>query len=263
MDLVEAKVRTSTASERHPWETARIAVVQKLIERYATLRRESLVIDVGCGDTFVVEQLARAYPDVSFYAVDTAFTAELIGLYRMKTAANVQLASSLDAIVLPQRAAASLVLLMDVIEHIADDRAFLRDVGARPYVAAGQTRFLITVPAYQMLFSSHDVFLGHYRRYSTRTLRRCLEASGLDVLASGYFFASLLPIRVLQVLRERLTRRDRAAEVTGVANWNGGALSAWCVRQWLMFDAACARGLQQMGITVPGLSHYAICRKSA
>ena len=80
MDLAEARARTSgeqTAESRHPWETARLDVVDRLIAAHVRLAPDSTVLDVGCGDTFVAEQLSARYPGARFCAVDTAFTEDL------------------------------------------------------------------------------------------------------------------------------------------------------------------------------------------
>jgi hypothetical protein len=169
---------------------------------------------------------------------------------------------SLESIEPPLARPASLVLLMDVIEHIERDRAFLADVCRRPFVGP-ETQFLVTVPAYQALFCSHDSFLGHYRRYSNRTLRSCLEDSGLRVVDIGYFFASLLPIRLLQVFKERVIGSRPVQETTGLVSWQGGNAAAALLRSVLSLDARMAMLLKTMGITVPGLSNYALCVKSA
>ena len=92
---------------------------------------------------------------------------------------------------------------------------------ARPYID-GNTRLLITVPAYQSLFSSHDSFLGHYRRYSNGSLRRLIERSGFKVLDIGYFFGSLLPVRILQVIKERLFGLKPDQPTSGIVTWTGG-----------------------------------------
>ena len=264
MDLAEARERTAGGVDpglRHPWETARLEVVRRLIDAHVALGPGAVVLDIGCGDTFVAEQLAAAYPEASFCAVDTAFTDELIASYRARLAARrVTPYASLDDMPAPDRPVA-LVLLMDVIEHIEDPCGFLRALVARPYIDR-QTRFLITVPAFQALFCSHDTFLGHYRRYSSRLLREHAAASGLDVGEIGYFFFSLLPLRLAQVARERLVRSKSAAATTGLVTWSGGPASAGMLRQALVWDASLALWLNRIGVVVPGLSNYAICRKS-
>jgi hypothetical protein len=263
MDLAEARAREYRTLVRHPWETARVDVVGRLIRRHVRLDGDAIVMDIGCGDTFVVEQLAAVYSDAWFYAIDTAFTDELASYYRARLDnARILPSPSLEALQPPPRRPASLILLMDVIEHIDDDRAFLIDLGRRPFVDR-ETRFLVTVPAYQSLFSSHDAFLGHYRRYSNRTLRDRLEQSGLRILAMGYFFASLLPIRLLQVIKERLLGLKPGRASTGLVTWRGSEASAAIMRNVLAMDARASMLLSAAGLTVPGLSNYAICVKSA
>jgi 2-polyprenyl-3-methyl-5-hydroxy-6-metoxy-1,4-benzoquinol methylase len=85
---------------------------------------------------------------------------------------------------------ADLVLMMDVLEHVEDDLALLKT-----YVRAVQpgTHFLITVPAFQWLWSGHDVFLEHYRRYTLAGVESLLRAGGLELRKGAYFFGLLLP----------------------------------------------------------------------
>src|ERR1700732_2742611 len=242
---------------------ARVAVVSKIIRRDVALERDAIVLDIGCGDTFVAEQLAADCPGALFYAIDTAFTPELIDRYeaRLKTG-RIRPFASLDAIAPPLEKPVSLVLLMDVIEHIEDDTAFLTELLDRPYVGL-RTKFLITVPSYQALFCSHDVFLGHYRRYSRRLLRKRLEASGLRVIDIGCFFFSLLPVRLVQVIKERLLGLKPGKISSGLVTWNGGAASAAMLREALLLDAGVSLGLSKLGVRLAGLSSYAICAKAA
>src|SRR5690242_16861347 len=147
MDLVEAKARGFESLVRHPWEQARLSLIHRLIRRHAHLRSGDVVFDIGCGDTFVAEELARRYPGVQFIAVDSNFTDELINTLRARlTVPNVSLFASLDSV--PASRPAALVLLMDVIEHVPDDTAFLGGICQSTFVGA-DTRLLITVPSYQ------------------------------------------------------------------------------------------------------------------
>jgi hypothetical protein len=219
------------------------------------------VLDVGCGDTFVVERLADRYPQASFHAVDTAFTDEQMAWYRSRLAVpNVSLSTSLDTVSLPSGTRASIVLLMDVLEHIADDHAFLRSLLAHRTVGA-DAWVIVTVPAGQALFCSHDRVLGHYRRYSGAQLRDLLEEAGLIVVETAPFFASLVPLRAAHVLRERvLGSRDDDAP-TGLATWSRGDTTTAAVTRLLMTDVKAASVLRRVGITLPGLSHFAVCRR--
>lgn len=246
---------------RHPWETARVEFVSDLVARCAPLEPGSVVIDVGCGDTFVAERLAARHPHTTFYAVDAAFTDDLIAKFRAELAGtNVCPHRSLDSLPSIGREV-SLVLLMDVLEHIEDTSAFLRGLADRPFMT-GRTRFLITVPSYQALFSSHDEFLGHYRRYSTRLLKQHVEAAGLTVQEHGDFFLSLLPLRLMQVIRERLAGPASPRSTTGLVTWRGSAGMAAAMHRALVLDVGASRALRRFGVSLPGLSKFAVCRKS-
>ena len=165
---------------------------------------------------------------------------------------------SLDELRLERPAA--LVLLMDVVEHVPDDAGFLRDISTRAWVD-GRTRVLLTVPSYAWLFSNHDRFLGHYRRYSTGTLRRVLTDSRLSTIDSGYLFASLLPARLAQIVGERVFRMGR--EPVGLSAWRRERLVTSSIAAALTLDGRIGLALRRVGVGLPGLSTFAICRKSA
>ncbi|MFP4104557.1 MAG: class I SAM-dependent methyltransferase [Phycisphaerae bacterium] len=99
---------------------------------------------------------------------------------------------------------AGLMLLMDVLEHVDDDREMLSG-----YVRQAQpgAAFLITVPAFEFLWSAHDEYLRHKRRYTRRQLLSVVDASGLAVEQAGYFYASVFPIAAALRLVRRLTGR--------------------------------------------------------
>jgi len=78
----------------------------------------------------------------------------------------------------------------DVIEHIQDDVAFLRDTG-RLLKPAG--RFYCAVPAFPFLWSREDVAAGHFRRYTIRSLRNAFNSAGFEVEFLTYFFSWLVP----------------------------------------------------------------------
>jgi hypothetical protein len=259
MDLAEAGARGFAPMPRHPWERARLALVSRLIRQHAPPADDDVVIDVGCGDTFVVESLARRYARTRFFAVDNAFTPELIAAFRQRiTAQNVTLLSSLDDV--PRDRPASLILLMDVLEHVSDDRAMLRALTEDAVTGPG-TRFLVTVPAYPMLFSSHDRFLGHFRRYTGAAFDGLLAGAGLVPVIVGRIFTTLLPLRVARVVAERLGHGDApaASELTA---WRGSETMAQTLAWVLEWDGRVALALLALGIRVPGLSHVAICRTS-
>lgn len=89
------------------------------------------------------------------------------------------------------RSEAGLVLMMDVIEHVEDDSGLIRSYAEK--VPEGAL-FVITVPAFSFLWSGHDVFLEHKRRYTLGELEKTVRESGLDILKSCYYFGLVFPV---------------------------------------------------------------------
>ena len=78
-------------------------------------------------------------------------------------------------------------MLLDVIEHIEDDREFLRTIRS---AFSNCQCVIVTVPARPEAWSEWDEYYGHFRRYSPETLRKTLSAIGGCVYVR-YFFRSL------------------------------------------------------------------------
>ncbi|MBB5693403.1 class I SAM-dependent methyltransferase [Muricoccus pecuniae] len=99
---------------------------------------------------------------------------------------------------------ASLVLMMDVLEHVEDDVGL-----AREYISSARpgTRFIITVPAFQWLWSGHDEFLEHFRRYDLRQISDVLTRAGLRVDGGRYLYGLLMPLVMASRLPQRLLGR--------------------------------------------------------
>ena len=65
-------------------------------------------------------------------------------------------------------------------------------------------KILITVPAYQWLWSKHDEFLHHKRRYSARDLQHKIDIAGLRVEKLSFFNTLLFPLAVTARFKDRL-----------------------------------------------------------
>jgi SAM-dependent methyltransferase len=91
----------------------------------------------------------------------------------------------------PEGEKADLVLLMDVLEHVDDDLGLLSEAADN---SVDHAYILITVPAFQFLFSAHDRFLEHKRRYTLKQVEALVKSANLEVVSSCYFFGMLFPM---------------------------------------------------------------------
>ena len=254
MDLRELKATNNQPLNRHPWELARLEVVYSLIK--PLLKKNNTVLDIGCGDLYVLESLYNKEIAGDFYAADIAFSEEQLKTYQEQFKNTpITVYSSVDNLDANIKKEATAVLLLDVIEHIDDEIQFLKELTSKECIN-NDTLFFITVPAYQSLFTSHDVFLGHYRRYTNKMLEERLNEAGLEVIRKGYFFFSLLLVRILEKIKDK-----GDSSKTGLVEWKGSDTVTKMVKNILVIDAKVLIFFQRIGIKLPGLSNYAICRK--
>jgi SAM-dependent methyltransferase len=140
------------------------------------------ILDIGAGSGFFTEDLLRHTAVRRATCVDTGYAAD-----RDETRAGKPVAFRRSV----KCSDADLVLLMDVLEHVDEDRAFLRDYADR---TAPGAYFLISVPAFPFLWSGHDVFLEHRRRYTIGSLLPVIRAAGLEPLGRHYYYAAVFPL---------------------------------------------------------------------
>jgi 2-polyprenyl-3-methyl-5-hydroxy-6-metoxy-1,4-benzoquinol methylase len=248
MDLSEAH-----DGQRHPWELSRLHSVESIVRKHGATPPRS-ILDWGCGDGFMGKSLFERFGAERLVGVDVHFDDERS---RALAAGDPRMSFVRDESAVPDRRF-DLVLLCDVIEHVEDDRALLANVAARHVSEHG--RVVVTVPAFQSLFSSHDVALRHYRRYNLNELLRTVRAAGLEPLASGYLFGSLLPARALTRVAEALRPPKPQAGEIGLARWRGGKVATALISSWLRADNAVLMALAERGVKAPGLSVWACCR---
>jgi hypothetical protein len=258
MDLRE---RLTTPTTRHPWETVRGQFFSRVLADALSSGSPVRVLDLGAGDAFVASALLRSLPaGSSITCVDSNYTDDHLSALRDVSPASVEFSQRV-----PDREF-DVMLLLDVIEHVADDRALLADLVSSHLRVGGVV--LVSVPAYQALFTQHDVALGHYRRYTRRELRHTVEAVGLETRLDGSLFGSLiLPRAISKALEyargiESVPTANLAEAVsTGVSNWTHGRIVTDVISRALAIDAKLCELAARHALPSAGLSVWALCER--
>jgi SAM-dependent methyltransferase len=201
--------------DHHWWFVGKRLLVSALVGDRLT-RPGLRILDVGCGTGGVLAHLAAHGRTIG---VDRSVQA-----LRHTARRGVAGVACADMDRLPFGPAEfDLVLMLDVLEHFEDDRAVV--AAARHVLAPGGT-LLVSVPAFQSLFSAHDVTLQHFRRYSAPQLRRALESGGFVLRRLTYTnVAALPPAAIVRGLLPRLgIRRPAGTDFRTHAPWVNRAL---------------------------------------
>ena len=155
------------------------------------------VLDVGAGSGVFSKLLLEKDRAKAAYCVDPAYPENTAQTHAGKPLHFVQNKPAADA---------DLVMMMDVLEHVDDDLELLRAYSddLRP-----GAQVFITVPAFNSLWSGHDVFLEHRRRYRRKEVDDLVSRAGLNVKVSRYFYGGLFPVAYVK------RRADRKRLETG------------------------------------------------
>jgi SAM-dependent methyltransferase len=227
--------------ERHWWWRSREAFLLAWIGRLHSRRPRRRILDVGCGDGLFFDRLQR-FGQVEGIEPDASLVHDPRWRPQIKIAPLEPGSFAPDAY--------DLVLMLDVLEHIADDASAVREI-ARVLRPGGV--FVFSVPAHPWLWSAHDVALWHQRRYRRGELIRLLRGAGLEPRWLSYWNAVLFPVvaarRVLTPRRRDTTAvSDTAlpsapvnAVLTGVLRVEARALG------WLRFPF----GVSLVGVATP------------
>jgi 2-polyprenyl-3-methyl-5-hydroxy-6-metoxy-1,4-benzoquinol methylase len=189
--------------QHHWWWRAR----EKLI--LETLRAEQppggwkRILDIGCGDGLLFDQL-MPFGEVEGVEPSLAAVSEhgpqRARIHTCPFDENFQ-----------PRKDFKLVLMLDVLEHLADPAAALRHALA---LLTPGGMLLVTVPAFNALWTNHDVVNQHVTRYTRRTFQELARKAGLDVQAERYFFQWLCPLKLAtRVLEQTMHLQPRPANV--------------------------------------------------
>lgn len=225
MDLKEEDILGGDIG-RHWYYQSKAAALRRMVDGL----RPQRLLDVGAGSGFFSHHLLKEGGAQSALCVDVGYPTARDETVNGKPVQYRRDCGATDC---------DLVLMMDVLEHVDNDAGLVRHYATK--VPSG-AHFLVTVPAFRFLWSGHDVFLEHKRRYTLGEIEQTMRNAGLDVVHGAYFFGAIFPLAaaVRLATRNDPTPRSSLRKHGALAN---GLLAAACALELPLFPINRLAGL--------------------
>lgn len=174
--------------EQHWWFTSRQQILVDVIARLPRTVPRARILDIGCGTGMMLRALE---PYGTVQGIDPSPTAVSLASSQRLMVRQGSLPHDLQGV----GGRYDLVTLLDVLEHIEDDREALSAVYR---LLDSNGAVVCTVPAIPALWSLHDDLAHHKRRYRLYELKQRFEESGFRIHKISYFNTLLLPLALLR-----------------------------------------------------------------
>jgi SAM-dependent methyltransferase len=208
--------------DRHWWFRGRRRIIRAELDRL-TLRAGTEILDAGCGSGRNMQELVD-YGRVS----GIELSEQAAAVARTRNIGEVKV-GQVEHLPWPSKSF-DLVICLDVVEHTPDDRVTFAELFR---VCRPGGHLLVTVPAYEALWSRHDELSRHYRRYSRRTLARAATSAGWELERMTPFNSLLLGPAAAMRLFQRL-RQTADGDVEGAGDLDIGPEWLNPVLEWPM-----------------------------
>jgi SAM-dependent methyltransferase len=179
---------------QHWWFVARRKIIASVIDAL-NLESNSKIMDAGCGNGDNLEFLSKYGELIAIEREDNA-----LARAQSRQIGKVVKGELPDNFPSDINKENDLILLLDVLEHIDDDE---KSLSMLKNWAKNNAVLLITVPAYQFLWTRHDELHHHKRRYTVGQLKKIIEKNGWKVKYISYFNSFLFPIAFLARLKDK------------------------------------------------------------
>ncbi len=198
--------RMADREKTYWWHLGRLQIIKTYIAVAKKGKTNLKILNVGCGTGGTIDLLE------SFGKVENVDNSD-DAIRFMKSSGHKNVVK-VDGIKLPFKDASfDIVGAFDVLEHIQEDRAALKEWSR---VLRPDGAIVVTVPAYQWLWSGHDEVLYHKRRYTKALIKKTARQAGLKVDKLSYAVVFSLPLVIGFRFINKIMKRQVSSETSYV-----------------------------------------------
>ena len=183
----------------HWWFTARRRILDGLIERIVKPPRNARILELGAGTGHNLAMLSR------FGSVEASELDPVAREIASERFGKPVVEAALPDLSMFPAASYDLIALLDVLEHVPDDKSSLAAIFERLKPGGA---LLLTVPINPWMWSAHDVAHHHHRRYRTAEIRKLALDAGYEIDLLSPFNSLLFPPIAAVRLAGKLIGKD-------------------------------------------------------
>ena len=167
--------------EFHYWFKAKRELIIDLYKKYC---KPGLALDVGCG-TGAISKALKKFTKV----ISCDFSDESVRYSKIRNPDIEVIRGNAESLAFKSNMFDVLVS-SDLLEHVENDNKAMKEFNR---VLKKDGKLILTVPAFQFLWSKDDVSLGHHRRYTKNQIRNLLERNNYKIEFINYWNFTLFP----------------------------------------------------------------------
>lgn len=237
--VMDRNDQLSGAQTEHFWFSGKRALIHNLLS-FLPEKEYRSILDVGAGTGSDIEVIGK-FGHIHVLDIDQE------ALQLINNACVVEKTFGSATVMPYSKDSFDVIVAFDVLEHIDDDSAVVKEM----YRVLKPGGFIVvTVPAYQMLFSAHDKALGHVRRYNKKMLRALFADA--EEKKMGYWFFTLFPLVALG----RFINKNKNPKVD-----SSFSLPSWINNVLRFITKSEASCIKKGGMFPFGLTLYALYQK--
>ncbi len=198
------EIKYHDVESEHFWFKARRHYILQLLEN---TNRDATILDIGCSSGVLLTEFAqKGFDQSKLYGIDISEKA--IANCHEKGIPNT---SVMDAQEITLKEKFDVVIASDCLEHLKEDRKALKNWID---LLEPNGTLLVFVPAFMSLWSAHDVFNMHHRRYTKPELVTKLKETGFTITKASYWnFFLFFPVYLFRLISN--LRKSKSEDASG------------------------------------------------